>query len=83
MHLAVRRAAERFPGRVLDIAAVPPLPSERGSGIGAVYRLRMITSHRDVLDIRMDAADGRFLDVRGADLNAARHGRGRRRQDLR
>lgn len=72
MHVAVLRAQERFAGRVLDIAAAPPTPSEQAAGIALVYRLRMVTPRHDVLDIRMDARSGRFVEVRGADLGAAR-----------
>ena len=72
LHKAVRRAARRFDGRVLDIALAPATPPERGAGVQIVYRIRMLTSARDVLDIRMDALDGRFVEVRGADLGSAR-----------
>lgn len=80
-HVAVSRAIDRFPGRVLDIAVVPPTPPERTAGIAAVYRLRLIVPPRDVLDIRMDASSGRFVDVRGANLAAARRGDRRRHED--
>ena len=68
MHRAVRRAMRRFDGKVLDIALLP-LP---GEGSPLIYRIRILTPNRDVLDIRMDALTGRFLEVRGADLGAAR-----------
>lgn len=72
LHKAVRRAARRFDGRVLDIVLAPATAQERGAGVQIVYRIRMLTSARDVLDIRMDALDGRFIEVRGADLGTAR-----------
>lgn len=68
MHQAVRRAMRRFDGKVLDIALVP----QRGGGSPLIYRIRILTRSRDVVDIRMDALTGRFLEVRGADLGAAR-----------
>ena len=83
MHVAVLRAQERFAGRVLDIAAAPPTPSEQAAGIALVYRLRMVTPRHDVLDIRMDARSGRFVEVRGADLGAARRARRSRAGDRR
>ena len=68
MHRAVRRASQRFDGRVLDIALLPPGPGPSP----LVYRLRLLTREGDVLDIRMDAFDGRFLELRGADLSGVR-----------
>lgn len=68
MHQAVRQAIRRFDGKVLDIALVP----QRGGNSPLIYRIRILTRSRDVVDIRMDALTGRFLEVRGADLRAAR-----------
>lgn len=68
MHQAVRRAGQRFEGRVLDIALLPPGPGPSP----LVYRIRLLTRAGDVLDIRMDALDGRFLELRGADLSGVR-----------
>lgn len=68
MHQAVRRALRRFDGKVLDIALVP----QRGPGSPLIYRIRILTRGSEVVDIRMDALTGRFLEVRGADLGAAR-----------
>lgn len=68
MHQAVRRAVRRFDGKVLDIALVP----QRRADSPLIYRIRILTRSRDVVDIRMDVLSGRFLEVRGADLGAAR-----------
>lgn len=68
MHRAARLAARRFEGKVLDIALLP----QRDDDSPLVYRIRILTPRRDVVDIRMDAVTGRFLEVRGADLGAAR-----------
>ena len=68
MHQAVWRALRRFDGKVLDIALVP----QRGPGSPLIYRIRILTRGSEVVDIRMDALTGRFLEVRGADLGAAR-----------
>lgn len=69
MHKAVRAASRRFDGRVLDIALIAPRASDAAP---LVYHIRMLTSQRNVLDIRMDALTGRFIEVRGADLGTAR-----------
>ena len=68
MHRAVRLATRRFDGKVLNIALLP----QPGEDSPLIYRIRILTPSRDVLDIRMDALTGRFLEVRGADLGAAR-----------
>lgn len=68
MHRAVRLATRRFDGKVLDIALLP----QPDGGSPLIYRIRILTRSRDVVDIRMDALTGRFLEVRGADLGAAR-----------
>ena len=70
MHRAVRLASRRFHGKVLDIALVAGRPGAEAYPL--VYRIRMLTRGGDVLDIRMDAFTGRFLELRGADLAAAR-----------
>ncbi len=71
-HKAVRRAQARFDGRVLAIDLVPARPAERAQGTNLIYRLRLLTPARAVLDIRMDAVSGRFVEVAGTDLTAAR-----------
>ena len=68
MHQAVRLAARRFHGKPLDVTLVAPRPDEAAAGVTLVYRVRMLTRSRDVLDIRMDALDGRFLELSGSDL---------------
>ena len=64
----VRLAARRFHGKPLDVTLVAPRPDEAAAGVTLVYRVRMLTRSRDVLDIRMDALDGRFLELSGSDL---------------
>lgn len=80
MHKAVRRAMQRFNGRVLDIELLPAGNNEKDAGISLIYRLRLVTPGRDILDIRMDALTGRFVDVRGLDLSAARRAPDKRRK---
>lgn len=72
MHKAVREAGRRFNGRVLEIALTVPSPDERSQGIALIYQMRLLTQRRDVVDIRMDALTGRFIEVSGADLVEAR-----------
>ena len=75
LHQAVRRATRRFHGKPLDITLTAPRPDERAAGVVLVYQLRMLTRSRDVLDIRMDALSGDFLELRGADLSNVRRGK--------
>lgn len=72
MHRAVQLATRRFDGKPLDIALVAPTAEDSAAGAVLVYRLRMLTRSRDVVEIRMDALDGRFLELRGADLGKVR-----------
>lgn len=81
MHRAVRLARGRFDGRVLDIGLYPASDAEAQSGVQLIYRLRMVTPARDVLDIRMDALTGRFVEISGADLGAARKTRSTKHED--
>ena len=75
MHQAVRRVSRRFDGRVLDIALLPP----SANGPALVYRIRLLTRAGDVLDIRMDALDGRVIELSGADLSGVRRGKHNRK----
>lgn len=71
MHKAVRLVMRRFDGKVLDIALLPAPPPDVGRHL-LVYRIRILTDDRDVLDIRMDALTGRFLELRGEGITEAR-----------
>lgn len=75
LHQAVRLATRRFHGKPLDITLTAPRSDERAAGVVLVYQLRMLTRSRDVLDIRMDALTGDFLELRGADLSNVRRGK--------
>lgn len=74
MHQAVRLTMRRFEGKVLDIELVPTRPGALDAH-PLTYRIRILTRSRDVLDIHMDAFTGRFLELRGADIAAARRTR--------
>lgn len=72
MHRAVRKALDRFNGRVFEIVLTSPSPPERSNGVQLVYQMRLLTADRDVIDIRLDAISGKFIEVRGSDIAAAR-----------
>lgn len=71
MHKAVRLVMRRFDGKVLDIALLlAPRPDAGRHPL--IYRIRILTDDRDVLDIRMDALTGQFLELRGEGIIDAR-----------
>ncbi len=69
---AVEIATSRFDGRVIAARLAPPTPHERDKGVAIVHELRLMTRNRDVLRIRLDAQNGKFLEVAGAGLSKAR-----------
>ncbi|MFH5774492.1 PepSY domain-containing protein [Paracoccus sp. NGMCC 1.201697] len=73
---AVRRATDRFRGRLIAARLRPPYPEEEERGVELVHELRLLTPRRDVLLIRLDARTGDFLEVRGAGLAEARRKHG-------
>ncbi|HRO13666.1 MAG TPA: hypothetical protein PLL33_01215 [Paracoccus sp. (in: a-proteobacteria)] len=72
MHRAVREVGERFDGRIIGMTLLSPRGPEAERGVELVYGFRLLTRGRDVIEIRMDARTGRFLDIRGNDLASAR-----------
>ena len=75
-HQAVAAIARRFDGRLIGLSLVPPSPREAARGVQLVYAARLLSQHRDVVEIRLDARDGRLLSARGNNLGAARrHGK--------
>lgn len=62
---AARIVAERYQGRLIAARLAPPTPHERGLGVELVEELRLLTPTRNLLMIRLDARDGRFLDIAG------------------
>ncbi|MBB1492243.1 MULTISPECIES: PepSY domain-containing protein [unclassified Paracoccus (in: a-proteobacteria)] len=71
MHKAVRLVMRRFDGKVLDIALMPAPRADVGRH-PLIYHIRILTDDRDVLDIRMDALTGQFLELRGEGITDAR-----------
>ena len=73
----VRRVTARYAGRPIAIELVPPSPSEWDMGVQLVYHVRLLTEARNLLDIRLDARDGRFLEVAGRGQLQARRRAGK------
>ncbi|MFB9223105.1 PepSY domain-containing protein [Paracoccus cavernae] len=69
---AARIVEERFSGKLIAARLAPPTPREWHQGVQLVHELRLLTPRRDVLAIRLDARNGRFLEVAGAGLAEAR-----------
>lgn len=65
--IAVARA--RFRGEVIAAEIAPGRPHERTA---AVYAIRLLTPGGALLRVRVDAADGRFLEAEGRGLAEAR-----------
>lgn len=65
LHEIARRVSDRYVGRLIAAEARPPLPHERELGAALVYEFRLVTPRRQMLQIRVDARDGRFLEVAG------------------
>lgn len=72
LHEAAARVAARYDGRLIAARTLPPTAEERALGADLVYHFRLLTAGRMALDIRLDARDGRFLDVIGRGQMQAR-----------
>ncbi|MDB6177887.1 hypothetical protein PAF17_10275 [Paracoccus sp. Z330] len=64
-HKLAKRVSERYRGRLIGVNIMRPTPRERDLGAALIYEFRIITPQQNLLRIRMDARDGRFLDVAG------------------
>lgn len=64
-HRMAEAVGARYAGRLVAAETRPPHPSERALGVELVYAFRLLTPERNLLDIRLDARTGRFLDVSG------------------
>ncbi|WP_157935844.1 PepSY domain-containing protein [Paracoccus zhejiangensis] len=65
LHEAMRIVGERYQGRLIAARLAQPNAHERGLGVELVEELRLLTPARNLLKIRLDARDGRFLEVAG------------------
>ncbi|WP_265499900.1 PepSY domain-containing protein [Paracoccus beibuensis] len=64
-HQLAEGVTDRYLGRLLAAETRPARLHERTLGAELVYQFRLLTPARHVLDISVDARDGRFLDVVG------------------
>lgn len=77
-HDLARRVDDRYRGRLIGAGIVRPTPHEQDLGAALVYEFRLMTPQRNLLRIRMDARDGRFLEVAGrGQIEAMRRNEGR------
>lgn len=75
LHQLAERVSGRYAGRLVAAETRPPTPSERDLGAELVYEFRLVTPDRNILNIRLDARTGRFLDVAGQGQLQARRPR--------
>lgn len=64
-HELAEAVSARYQGQLLAAATRPPRPDEREAGVQLVYEFRLVTPQRNLLSIRLDAQDGRFLEIAG------------------
>ena len=64
-HRMAEAVGARYAGRLVAAETRPPHPFERAQGVELVYEFRLLTPERNLLDLRLDARTGRFLDVSG------------------
>ncbi|WCQ98222.1 PepSY domain-containing protein [Paracoccus aestuarii] len=75
LHQLAERVSGRYAGRLVAAETRPPTPPERDLGAELVYEFRLVTPDRNILNIRLDARTGRFLDVAGQGQLQARRPR--------
>lgn len=64
-HELAEAVSARYHGQLLAAATRPPRPDEREAGVQLVYEFRLVTPQHNLLSIRLDAQDGRFLEIAG------------------
>ncbi|MDO5706778.1 MAG: hypothetical protein Q4G49_17130 [Paracoccus sp. (in: a-proteobacteria)] len=72
LHDCAEIAAARYDGRLIAARLKLPTAHEEGLGVELVRELRLLTPQGNLLTIRLDARDGRFLDVAGIGQTEAR-----------
>jgi hypothetical protein len=73
-HDLAERVTDRYEGRLLAAGMSPPSPAEEQLGVRWVYAFRLMTDQRNLLNIRLDAETGRFLEVAGrGQIEALKH----------
>lgn len=71
-HELAAMVSDRYAGRIIAAQSSPATDVERAMGAQLVYEFRLMTAQRHLLNIRLDARDGRFLSVAGRGQLAAR-----------
>lgn len=64
-HEVAQKVSQRYTGRMIAAQIQPPTAQERALGAPLIYEFRLVTPQRNLLNIRVDARDARFLDVAG------------------
>ena len=64
-HRMAEAVTARYDGRLVAAETRPPRPAERAAGAELVYEFRLLTTQRNILNNRVDARTGRFLEVAG------------------
>lgn len=77
-HEVAEMVAGRYAGRMVAAQTDAPRPPERALGAGLIYEFRLVTPQRNLLIIRVDAGNGRFLEVAGHGQLLAQRGAGQR-----
>lgn len=67
-----KRVTARYEGRIIAAGTRSPHPKERDLGADLIYEFRLLTPKRHLLNIRLDARTGSFLEVAGRGQIAAR-----------
>lgn len=65
LHEIAESVTTRYRGRIIAADIRPPHPPERQLGAELIYELRLITPQSNLLNIRLDARTGRFMEVAG------------------
>lgn len=72
LHQIAAEVSNRYYGRIISAEILPPWPSERMAGTLLVYEIRLVSPGNNLLQIRFDARNGRFLETRGRGQISAR-----------
>lgn len=66
------KVTDRYEGRIIAAGTRPPHPKERDLGADLIYEFRLLTPERHLINIRLDARTGKFLEIAGRGQIAAR-----------
>lgn len=65
LHEIAESVSARYRGRIIAADIRPPHPFERQLGAELIYEIRLITPQNNLLNIRLDARTGRFMEIAG------------------